>query len=231
MKSIRRIYFYLVSFISILTLIWGITNLLRSITGQLISGDQSSILSAGLAQILVSIPIFLLHWLIVQRDAHRSEEEKSTLIRAIFLYGVLLSSLIPVVQNVIALLNRLFLQSASLNTSRAIFGANQTLSDNLIAIGVNLLLAVYFSQVLKSDWLTVAEQDNLVDTKRLYSYIWMLYSLGLMIFGVQKTIVFILTWQQWIGSGGKEQFTNALALLITGTPLWVYWWRSLQFFW
>jgi len=228
MKSIRRIYFYLVSFISVLTLIWGITNLLRSITSQQAAGDQSTILSAGLAQILVSIPIFLLHWLIVQRDAHQSEEEKNSLVRAIYLYGILLSSLIPVVQNVIALSNRLLLQGARLNTGRAIFGANQTLTDNLIAIGVNLLLAVYFFRVLQSDWVSSTDNANLVDIKRLYRYIWMLYSLGLTIFGVQKTIVFILTWQQSIGSGGKEQFTNALTLLIIGTPIWAYCWRSIQ---
>jgi hypothetical protein len=228
MKSIRRIYFYLVSFISVLTLIWGITNLLRSITSQQVAGDQSTILSAGLAQIIVSIPIFLLHWLIVQRDARNSEEEQNSLIRAIYLYGILLSSLIPVVQNVIALSNRLLLQGARLNTGRAIFGANQTLTDNLIAIAVNLLLAVYFFRVIQSDWISSTENANLLDLKRLYRYIWMLYSLGLTIFGVQKTIVFILTWQQAIGSGSKEQFTNALTLLIVGTPLWLYWWRSIQ---
>lgn len=228
MKSIRRIYFYLVSFISILTLIWGITNLLRSITSGQVTGDQSTTLSAGLAQVLVSIPIFLLHWLTVQRDVTRSEEEKNSLIRAIYLYGVLLSTLIPVIQNVIALLNRLLLQSASLNTGRAIFGANQTLADNLIAIIINLLLAFYFFRILKGDWKSSTDTANLIDLDRLYRYIWMLYTLGLTVLGVQKIIVFILKWQQWIGAGGKEQFANGLTLLIVGTPLWLYWWRSIQ---
>lgn len=228
MRTIRRIYFYLVAFISAISLVWGITNLLRSIIGSQITSDQSTILSTGLAQILVSIPIFLLHWLIAQRDAHQSEEEHSSLVRAIFLYGILLTTLVPAVQNLMALLNRLLLQGARLNPQRAIFGGYQTLADNLIAIGVNLILAVYFLNVLRSDWTSGTDTDSLTDLRRLYRYLWMLYSLGLTIIGVQKMVVFLLAWQQAIGSGNREQFSNALTLLIVGAPLWVYWWQRIQ---
>ncbi|MCD4673890.1 MAG: DUF5671 domain-containing protein [Anaerolineaceae bacterium] len=228
MKTIRRIYFYLVAFISAIALVWGITNLLRSITSQQITGDQSTVLSTGLAQIFVSIPIFLLHWLIIQRDARQSDEEKNSLVRGIYLYGILLTSLIPVVQNLMALMNRLLLQGARLNPERAIFGGYQTLSDNLIAMGVNFILAVYFYKILQADWASSTDTDSLVDLKRLYRYIWMLYSLGLTIIGTQKLVVYILTWQQSIGSSGKEQFSNALTLLIVGAPLWVYWWHLIQ---
>ena len=228
MRAIRRIYFYLVSFISILTLVWGITNLLRSIANRQTAGDQSTILSAGLAQILVSIPIFLLHWLIVQRDARKSEEEKNSLVRALFFYAILISTLIPVVQNFMALLNRLLLQGVRLNPQRAVFGGNQSLSDNLIAVVVNLILAVYFFRVLRSEWATSTDTGNLVDLRRLYRYVWMLYSLGLTILGVQKLTAFILVWQQSIGTTGKEQLGNAVTLLIVGVPLWVYWWGRIQ---
>ena len=229
MKTIRRIYFYLVTFISVIALVWGITNLLRSITSQQFIGDQSSDLSTGLAQILVSIPIFLLHWLIVQRDAQKSEEEKNSLVRGIYLYSILLSSLIPVVQNLIALLNRLLLQAAQLNPQRAIFGGYQTLTDNLIAIVVNLILAVYFYRVLQSDWVSSTDTNCLVDLRRLYRYAWMLYSLGLTIIGVQKLVVYILAVQPILFFfNGQEQFSNALTLLLIGTPLWSYWWHLIQ---
>ncbi len=228
MRTIRRIYFYLVSFISILTLVWGITNLLRSIANQQTTGNQSTILSAGLAQVLVSIPIFLLHWLIVQRDARKSEEEKNSLVRALFLYAVLISTLIPVVQNFMALLNRLLLQGARLNPERAVFGGYQTLSDNLIAVGVNLILAAYFYRILRSDWATSTDTGNLVDLRRLYRYVWMLYSLGLSVIGVQKLVTYILAWQQPIGTTGREQLGNAVTLLVVGVPLWIYWWRLIQ---
>ncbi len=229
MKTIRRIYFYLVTLISVLSLTWGITNLLRSLTSSQFVGSQSDILSTGLAQILVSIPIFLLHWFIVQRDAQNSEEEKSSLIRGMYFYGILLASLIPVVQNLIALLNRLLLQAAQINPAQALLGGYQTLSDNLIAIGVNLILAVYFYRVLQSDWESSTDTESLTDLRRIYRYIWMLYSLGLTIIGVQKLVVYMLAWQPILfPSSGKEQFINALTLLLIGTPLWLYWWRLIQ---
>lgn len=229
MKTIRRIYFYLISFISILSLTWGITNLLRSITSQQIIGNQSNSLSTGLAQILVSIPIFLLHWFIVQRDARKSEEEQNSLVRGIYFYSILLASLIPVVQNLIALLNRLLLQAAQLNPERAFFGGYQTLSDNLIAIVVNLILAVYFYRILQSDWTSSSDTEGLTDLQRLYRYIWMLYSLGLTIISAQKLVVYILANQPAIfPSSEKELFSNSLTLLLIGAPLWLYWWNLIQ---
>lgn len=228
MHIIRRIYFYLVSFISAMTLIWGITNLLRSIFRQQVAGDQSSILSAGLAQVLVSLPIFVLHWLVVQRDARHSEEEKNSIIRAFFLYAILISALIPVVQNVIALLNRLLLIVIRLNPERALFGGYQSLTDNLIAVAVNIILAVYYYRVLRSNWRTSTDNSSLLDTRRLYHYTWMLYSLGLTILGVQRLVVFCMDWSSQILGNIDSQLANSIALLIIGVPLWVYWWLRIQ---
>ncbi len=228
MRTIRRIYFYLVAFISVETLTWGITNLLRSITHQGIGTVQANVLSAGLAQVLVSIPLFLVHWLVVQRDAQRSDEEKNSVVRAISLYGILLGALIPVVQNILAFVNRLLLTGAHLTTLHAVFGRNQTLADNLIAIAVNLLLAAYFARILRSDWKSSSDKDNLVDLRRLYSYIWMLYSLGLTIAGVKMAVQYIFLLRQSIGLTGQELIFNAFALLVIGVPLWVYWWRNIQ---
>ncbi len=228
MRTIRRIYFYLVAFISVETLTWGITNLLRSITHQGIGTVQANVLSAGLAQVVVSIPLFLVHWLVVQRDAQRSDEEKNSVVRAISLYGILLGALVPVVQNLVALVNRLLLTGAHLTAQRAVFGGNQTLADNLIAIAVNLLLAAYFARILQSDWKSSTDTDSLVDLRRLYSYIWMLYSLGLTIVGVKMSVQYIFQIRQSIGLTGQEMIFNAFALLVIGVPLWVYWWRNIQ---
>jgi hypothetical protein len=217
-----------VAFISVETLTWGITNLLRSITNQGVGTVQANVLSAGLAQVLVSVPLFLVHWLVVQRDAQKSDEEKNSVIRAISLYGILLGALIPVVQNFVALVNRLLLAGGQLTVQRAVFGGNQTLADNLIAIAVNLLLAFYFARILRSDWKSSTDTDNLVDLHRLYSYIWMLYSLGLTIVGVKMAVQYIFLIRQSIGLTGQEMIFNAFALLVIGVPLWVYWWRNIQ---
>ena len=66
MKSIRRLYFYLVAFISIEIVLWGLVGLLRSIVDDNVSGGADA-LAQALALILVGVPIFLIHWLWAQR--------------------------------------------------------------------------------------------------------------------------------------------------------------------
>jgi len=100
-KSIRRLYFYLVALISIEIVLWGLVSLLRSIVDKTISGGADA-LAQALALILVGMPIFLIHWLWVQRAAARDEEEKTATLRAVFFYAILLGTLIPVVQNVLS---------------------------------------------------------------------------------------------------------------------------------
>ena len=100
MKSIRRLYFYLVALISIEVVLWGLVSLLRSIVDQTISGGADA-LAQALALILVGVPIFLIHWLWAQRAAARDEEEKTATIRAAFFYAILLGTSIPVAQNML----------------------------------------------------------------------------------------------------------------------------------
>ena len=65
MKTIRRLYFYLVTLVSLEVVAWALISLARS----MINGTLSDILAGGLAFILVGLPVFLFHWRAVQRDA------------------------------------------------------------------------------------------------------------------------------------------------------------------
>ncbi len=80
MKSIRRLYFYLVALISIEVVLWGLVGLLRSIVDQTVSGGADT-LAQALALILVGVPIFLVHWMWAQRASARDEEVKTATIR------------------------------------------------------------------------------------------------------------------------------------------------------
>ena len=119
MKTIRRLYFYAIAFISMEVVLWGIISLLRSMLGKTIV-DSASALAQALSLILVGVPIFLFHWLWAQRSSAKDEEENSASLRAVFLYGILLATLIPVVQNLLAFINRTFLSTANLYTYRAL---------------------------------------------------------------------------------------------------------------
>ena len=92
--------------------------MLRSIAEDTISGGADA-LAQALALILVGVPIFLIHWLWVQRAAAREEEEKTATLRAVFFYAILLATLIPVVQNLLSFIDRALVQGAGLGVGRA----------------------------------------------------------------------------------------------------------------
>ena len=229
MKSIRRLYFYLVAFISVEVVVWGLVGLLRSIIDQTVSGGADA-LAQALALILVGVPIFLIHWLWAQRVSAQEPEEQSAALRAVFLYAILLSTLIPVVQNLLSFIDRSLVEVTGLGAARAFSSfREQTLADNLIAIIMNAIVASYFWTVLDKDWATLTDKKNFSEVRRLYRYIWMLYGLLMTVFGAQQILSFLFYIPgNTLGELGREVIVNGLALLVIGTPIWVYIWRLIQ---
>jgi hypothetical protein len=228
-KSIRRLYFYLVAFISIEVVLWGLVGLLRSVANDTISGGADA-LAQALALILVGVPIFLVHWLWTQRASERDEEEKTATLRAVFFYAILLATLIPVVQNLLSFIDRLLIQSAGLEVGRAFsLFREQTLADNLIAILMNGIVAAYFWNILRNEWTALPDKENFTDVRRLYRYLWMFYGLLMTAFGTQQILRFLVYIPgDLLGELGREVVINGVALLIVGTPVWVYSWRVIQ---
>jgi hypothetical protein len=234
MKTVRRLYFYAVALISLEVVLWGLINLLRSIIDQSIGGGADA-LAQALALILVGLPIFLFHWLWAQRITARDEEEKTASLRAIFLYAALIGTLIPVFQNLLALIDRGLLQVTHMAIERALLGSSQTLADNLIAILMNGIVALYFWNILRGDWKTLPDslkgdgKENFADVRRLYRYIWVLYSLLMTIFGAQQVLSNLFFVPGGVlGELTSETLINGIALLIVGTPVWVYSWQVIQ---
>ena len=229
MKTIRRLYFYAVAFISFEVVLWGLIGLIRSIVNPDLITNSAQTLAQALSLILVGVPIFLIHWLWAQRASAREEDEKNATLRAVFLYGALLATLIPVVQNLIALINRTFLGAVRISYERALVGGTQSWPDNLIAIVLNLLLASYFWSILRADWSTLTDAENFKDIRRLYRFLWVLYGLLMVIFGAQQILHYIFYIPTGaIGTMGRETFINATALLVIGAPIWFFAWRILQ---
>ena len=229
MKTIRRLYFYLVAAISLEVVLWGLINLLRTTFAAGLTFPGADTLAQALALIFVGVPIFAVHWLWAQRAATRDPEEGSASLRAIFLYAVLLMTLIPVAQNLLALINRTLIVSAGFNSTRAFLGGTQSWIDNLIAILLNLLAATYFFNILRANWASLSERDNFASVRRLYRYIWLLYGLLMAIFGIQQVIRFLFYLPSAVlGASGHEMYINGLALVLVGAPVWVYSWNLCQ---
>ncbi len=229
MKTVRRLYFYTIAFISFEVVLWGLIGLIRSIVNPALITDNAQALATALSLILVGVPFFLVHWLWAQRVSAREEEEKTATLRAVFLYGALFATLLPAVQNLLALINRTFIGVAKISYERALIGGTQTWPDNLIAIVLNLLIAAYFWSILRAEWPSLPDTENFKDIRRIYRYLWMLYGLLMIVFGTQQILRFILYIPtNLIGSIGRETFVNATALLVVGAPIWFFSWRFIQ---
>ena len=228
MSTIRRLYLYAVAFISLIVITWGLIGLARSAFAGDEIGDDVTRLAGALALIFVGIPVFLLHWWLAQRSANQDEEERFSYIRAIFLYGALLVTLIPIIQNLMALVNRVFFALFDLSDDRMMFGFDQTWSDNLIAMVMNGLIAAYIFSVLRKDWAAEPVGNAFAETRRFYRYIWMLYGLAMMIGGVQQTLLYIFDTLEGAAIASQAILANGLTLIFIGTPIWITSWRIIQ---
>jgi len=229
MRTVRRLYFYAVAFVSLEVTLWGLIGLARSIfcRGNAACGI-AAVLSQGLALILVGLPVFGFHWWMAQRSAGQDGDERASGVRAVFLYGVLLGTLIPIVQNVLALLDRLALQAVNLPPSQAMLGPNQTWTDNLVAILMNAIVAAYFISILRADWQAVTSKETLSDIRRLYRHIWLIYSLVMLVAAVQQLLRFILNISpNTFGFLYRLSGAHGVVLALIGVPLWYFSWKTI----
>lgn len=228
MKTIRRFYFYLLSMISMQVVIWAMVNLLRTIFDT--EGVASAVdwLAGGIAFIAVGVPIFWLHWSTVQRDALRDDEEASSRIRALYLYATPLATGIPIIYAFLAIINRLIVRAMGLPVTAASLGGAQTNLDNLLAITANLIVLIYFWRVLQQDWKMISNRENLLDFRRLHRYIWMVFGVGLLIFGVQQILRYIFYLPQEFGRAAESGLATGLALISVGLPIFWKVWSIIQ---
>src|SRR5258708_10651652 len=228
MRTVRRVDVLGVARIRKEVGLWGLINLLRSIADQRGGGGVDA-LAQAIALVVVGVPIFLFHWLWAQRNAAKDEEEKTSTVRALYLYGVLLGTLVPLVQNLLALLDRTFLDALHLGADNALVGGSQSWPDNLIAIGLNALVAAYFFTILRNEWKTLPRVENFADIRRLFRFIWLYYSLVMMVLGAQQILSFMLSVPpDVLGDSGRAQLINGIALMVVGTPTWFYSWSLIQ---
>jgi hypothetical protein len=192
MNSIKRLYIYTVAFISFEVVLWGTIQLARSMVARTEITTAASQVAGALSLILVGLPVFLIHWIIAQRNAAADIEDRSARLRAIFLYGMLLVTLLPMLQNTLALVNRQMAAYMQIEMARVLIGSDQIASDNLIAIALNAAAALYFYLVLSKTWRSALEGDAFPELRRFHRYTWLIYGLGFTILGFQKILEYLL---------------------------------------
>ena len=228
MKTIRRIYLYVVFIISLEVITWALIQLGRTLFSGSFIGSRVSQLAGSLAFLLVGLPVFLLHWWLAQRDAAKDEEEHFSHTRATFLYAVSLALWIPAVQNLLAILQRALALLLNIGSNTITLGKSQTWSDNLVAIVVNVLFALYIHSVLQKDWQTAPKGESYSEMRRTWRYLWSLYGLGFAFAGVQQLISYLFSFGDTVGSASGYTLVNGISYILVGGALWYSWWSFID---
>ena len=96
MNTTKRLYFYGVSFVTLVVAANGVALLVQFlvdlIAQRTIAGGPDTQASLGLAMVVVGAPLWVLHWLYTQRQAAKQPDETASTLRKLYLYGVLFTA-------------------------------------------------------------------------------------------------------------------------------------------
>ncbi len=234
LSTIRRLYFYIITLVSLLTGISAVGGLLRAITDAWL--QQPSLmeievgnmvrnaiaLNGGL--LLVAAPIFLFHWRYIRRHLTTPAEIRATL-RKLFLYIALGSGVflmvtngIPLVRGMAEISSGQSLDASGLWPSRWLF--------LILMIGMGVGVARYFDHIIQADGDYGRELGRGSTVRRLFQTLLGLFGLALLIFGMGgllETFWRLVLPVETLGTSNNwwsEPFGNAMALLVFGALLW-----------
>jgi len=176
--TIRRLYLYLVAFISLDLVIASVLNLIRILLDQwkpgggLYLAGQAWRLEASLyiALLLVSGAVYAVHWLLCWRFA-RTRDDRGTTIRSVYLYSVLAVAMSMILYHGYDLVNRVLSTGLDrLLTNYHLYreqAACLSLLANLVVAGLLWGAHVF---VLRRDGRALAESSQAATVRRLYAY-------------------------------------------------------------
>lgn len=234
MNTARRLYIYLVCAISLHGVTWAVIALLRN----LLAGGHggAAFIALQIATIIISLPLFLVHWLWAQRLADRDINEREAGLRGIYHYGMMAGFLGPVIANAFTVISYLLWvvigspgnDPSSYSYRNSTFGVALY---NLIAIIVCTLLWFYQKRVAADDLKASPESNVFATMHRLYIFVFSAW-------GVTMTTMAVIHVVRWVMfQFGSESVSigdnygylvNETTRLIVGVPLWLIFWRRAQ---
>jgi hypothetical protein len=227
MINIRRIYVYLISAITLQSVVWAIIALMRNLTAGNLAYSTSAI-AVQVAMILVGLPLFLVHWLWAQRSAANDQAERASSIRRLYLNAMLIAFIIPIV-NSVHLLAETTIEIILRPISRTNLWVAE-LSFSIIALLITAIMAIYHYRIQKQDDEAVGRDETAVILDQLLTYLLVIVGLILTAFGTAELIRLILSSfsAAELRLGELQAVAASLSLVIAGLPLWIISWRQAQ---
>jgi hypothetical protein len=232
MATPRRLYIYLVSAISLQAFAWAIIDILR---GLLIAPFNPNPISLAwhIAIILVSLPVFLVHWLWGQRLANRDKEEREASLRALYLYGMQASFLAPIIMSAFGLLTTILLWITGEPPRRHYpqLSTGEAILFYIVPLIVMGLLWYYHQRIIQQDSREVQIKGGAATIRRLYILAFSAVGLTMTSMGfiyILRALMFLLGGGAPVGVFSSVGFLSDVARLIVGVPLWLIFWLWAQ---
>ena len=233
MNAARRWYIYLVCAISLQGVAWAVIALLRN----LLAGGRGGVefIALQIATIIITLPLFLVHWLWAQRLADREINEREAILRGIYHYGMMAGFLGAAIANTFSLIA--FVLWIAVGKPGYDPSYDYAVSPfegilyNLIAIILCTLLWFYQRRIISDDVKPSSGSGSFASIRRLYLFIFSAWGLSM----TTMAIIHVIRWVMFqFGSGpstlggGIGYLTDEVTRLIVGVPLWLIFWRQAQ---
>jgi hypothetical protein len=227
MINIRRIYVYLVSAITLQSVVWAIIALVRNLTERNLANSTSEI-ALQVAMILVGLPLFLVHWLWAQRSAARDQAERASPIRRFYLNAMLIAFIIPIV-NSIRLIAESIIENILRPTLLTTLWSTEILFS-LIALLITGTMTIYHYRIRQQDDKAIGREEATIILDQLFIYLLTISGLLLTAVGSAELIRLLLSSFSAVELhlGERQTLAANISLIIAGLPLWIISWRQAQ---
>jgi hypothetical protein len=221
MKTIRRIYFYLLTFIGLQLIVWGLFTLLSGIWSSADYIGLKDVLPTGLSLVLIGLPVFMIHFRVIQNDAASDPEEDNSLVRAIFLYLTQATALGAIAVGSINMIDHLI----SVLAPQTDFELS-TLLDQISIILLNALVWYLLSRYLIPDEDYYQKNENHRITRRVYRYTWLVIAIAITAISIQGQLstMFRYTATNWLFNSVNLSSLD-ISLILVWTCIWAWTWN------
>ena len=224
--TLRRLYFYVVSFVALMMAANGVVQIgryvLDAVTDEVVVSTSRTPLAIGLSLLIVGLPLWLLHWMTVQRQVKRLPVETGSAVRKVYLVAVMGVSVALAVGTAINLLQ---------------WALRVDEFD-----GYSLAALIIWSAVWVFHWRVDSEEgygsNETQVVHRIYLYIVSLSALSLLAVGLGQAVHIVLQegYDALVESpvvrfGGdglwRDSMRTSLAVAVVGAVLWAGHWLRL----
>jgi hypothetical protein len=225
MTTIRRLYAYLLAFAGLAMLAVGAANLGQVLIDVLLQAPVASgagyardTISLNAAAVLVGLPVWLIHWLWIERSVRRDDAERGSTLRRLYLYVVLAAAM-----GVVAFSAHTALTSA-LDGLQGGSSVGAVLRE-LPFLGIGLVVWLAHWRIAACDRALVGESGGSATLRRWYLYASAL--LGLLTLLVGASDLLEALWRLATSSTANLVPAEPIATTLVGGAVWLLHWSVL----